>query len=65
MANVSPRWHVQAANNMALLLYLRQQYTEADEVLQQVRRGDWREGEGHQQRGWCEAVGEERPNQPN
>ena len=43
MANVSPRWHVQAANNMALLLYLRQQYTEADEVLQQVRRGDWRE----------------------
>ena len=62
MADVSPRWHVQAANNVALVLYLRRQYTEADEVLRQVRR---REGEGPQQRGWCKAVGEERPNQPS
>ena len=44
MANLSPRWHVQAANNVALVLYLRRQYTEADEVLRQVRGGMGREG---------------------
>ncbi len=36
--NVTPRWPVLAANVTALLLYLRRQYSDAEEVLRQAVR---------------------------